>query len=70
MTRRASMRRRWDCWAERRRGCWPPDALVIAEHSAKTGSRTIRMPQANTMLQQGDAALSFYATAKTEGDNG
>jgi len=46
-------------------------ALVIAEHFRKDRLQDEYGSLRRTrLLQQGDAALSFYATAKTEGDNG
>jgi 16S rRNA (guanine966-N2)-methyltransferase len=46
-------------------------ALVIAEHFRKDRlDDEYGSLRRTRLLEQGDAALSFYATAKTDGDNG
>ena len=58
--------RRWGCWAGQRPGLLADGALVIAEHRRKeTLEEQYGALQRTRLLQQGDAALSFYAAASS-----
>ncbi len=68
MTPKRSMRRRWACWAGAQAQCSRTDAVVIAEHRRKTRLEESYGVLARTrLLEQGDAALSFYAVSETSG---
>ena len=55
------MRRCWGCWAARLRLSWLPSAVVVAEHRRKQRLEDRYGRLARTrLLEQGDAALSFY----------
>ena len=59
-----STRRRWVCWAATGLSCWRRDAVVIAEHRRKEKLEEHMVHCARTrLLEQGDAALSFYASS-------
>ncbi len=56
------MRLRWGCWAVARLELLAPGALVIAEHRRKERLEERYGELGRTrLLEQGDAALSFYA---------
>jgi cytochrome c-type biogenesis protein CcmH/NrfF len=68
MTRPRSTRPRWACWAAPPLGLLTADAVVIAEHRRKAEPRQ-RLEdrygalERTRLLEQGDAALSFYAVS-------
>ena len=70
-TRRRSTRLHSGCLAEQLAELLAPDALVIAEHRRKQPlERAVRVVSQRTrLLEQGDAALSFYAVESRQSES-